>query len=120
MIIKKESNIIRNFATWSCLTVNLLNIPPCVNISGFFLVIDRRYGHTTTTMATGASASVVAIVGVVFTVIGKTNLFALFSNAFLIKKSGKQDSLFLISRFASLQASDFLLYLSLDINASAV
>ena len=39
-----------------------------------FLVIDRRYGHTTPTMATAARASVVAIVGVVFTVIGKTNL----------------------------------------------
>ena len=69
--------VIRNFATWSCLKVNLLNIPPCVNISGFFLVIDRRYGHTTPTMATGAPASVVAIVGVVFTVIGKTNLLSL-------------------------------------------
>ena len=95
-------------------------MPPCVDISSLFLVIDRRYGHTTPTMATGAPASVVAIVGVVFTVIGKTNLLALFFNAFLIKKSGKQDFLFLISRFASLQVSDFLLYLSFNINASAV
>ena len=95
-------------------------MPPCVDISSLFPVIDRRYGHTTPTMATGAPASVVAIVGVVFTVIGKTNLFALFFNAFLIKKSGKQDFLFLISRFASLQVSDFLLYLSFNINASAV
>ena len=77
MIIKKESNIIRNLATRACLTVNLWNIPPCMDISGFFPVIDRRYGHTTPTMATGAPASVVAIVGVVFTVIGKTNLLSL-------------------------------------------
>ena len=47
-----------------------------------FPVIDRRYGHTTPTMATGASASVVAIVGVVFTGIGKTNLLDFFFNAF--------------------------------------
>jgi len=38
-------------------------MPPCVDISGFFPVIDRRNGHTTPTMATGASAYVVAIVG---------------------------------------------------------
>ena len=43
----------------------MLNIPPSVNIKALFPVIDRRYGHTTPTMATGASASVVAIVGVV-------------------------------------------------------
>ena len=78
MIIKKESNIIRNLATWSCLTVNLLNIPTSVNIKALFPVIDRRYGHTTPTMATGAYASLVAIVGVVFTVIGKTNLEGLY------------------------------------------
>ena len=49
-------------------------MPPCVDISSLFSVIDRRYGHTTPTMATRSFGSVVAIVGVVFTVIGKTNL----------------------------------------------
>lgn len=36
-------------------------MPPCVDISSLFPVIDRRYDHTTPTIATGAPASVVAI-----------------------------------------------------------
>jgi hypothetical protein len=57
-------------------------MPPRVDISPLFSVIDRRYGHTTPTMATGASASVVAIVGVVFTENGGT----IFLNSFFTQK----------------------------------
>ena len=67
----RKVSITRNFASQPCdLVLPHSELVKYAAVRGYFRlfpVIDRRYGHTTPTMATGASASVVAIVGVVFT-----------------------------------------------------
>lgn len=95
----------RNLATRSCLTVNLWNMPPRVDISSLFSVIDRRYGHTTPTMATGSRVSVVPL-----SVLCSLRMAVPFSWIPLLhKKMGKLANFCQFSRFARLQVIFFSL-----------